>query len=175
MKKLWLLTLIIIAAFAIVSCGEKAETITDEGESGTQLARAEDIQVTQCDGNVCTHETASSRECAVEGVCPHQEQAAMAQAGVGGCPYAEECRKAGKCMGKCGASKGEACTCGGTSAGSCQHGTVQHVCTEDCPKDCPHAHVCSEKCGADCPHAAKTTKVDGCGGCPLKKTCKAGS
>jgi hypothetical protein len=161
----------IAMVFALASCGEKAETVTDEAEKDTELARAEDMQVTQCDGNVCTHEAGSSRECAVDGKCPHLEQAEIARAGVG-CPHAAECAKAGKCTGECGG----ACT------GACKY--CKHVCTDECPEDCPKAHVCTGDCGENCPHAkaasgcaatAKTTKADGCGGCPRKGSCKSGT
>ena len=55
---------------------------------------------------------------------------------------------------------------------------------DECPENCPKAHTCSAECGADCPHAkaaggcaatAKTTKADGCGGCPKKGSCKSGT
>jgi hypothetical protein len=174
LKKL-LFVMLIIMAFAVVSCGEKTETTVDETEKDTQVAQAGDMQVTQCDGNVCTHETASSRECAVDGKCPQMEQAAMAKAGVG-CPHAAECAKAGKCTGKCG----------GACKGECTYCKTAHVCTEACPENCPYAaaHVCTGECGADCPHAQaagacssvkQAAKADGCGGCPRAKTCKAGS
>jgi hypothetical protein len=172
-KKL-LFVLLIAMAFALVSCGEKAETVTAEADKDTDLAQAEDVQVTQCDGNVCTHVAGSTRECAVEGKCPYMEQAKIAKAGVG-CPHAAECAEAGKCLGKCGGS----CT------GACKYCKDKHVCTDACPEDCPKAHVCSGDCGESCPHAAaagdgcpisaKATKASGCGGCPSKGSCKSGT
>jgi len=168
-----LFVLLIVMVFALVSCGEKAETVTAESGKDTDLAQAEDMQVTKCEGNVCTHEAGSSRECAVEGKCPGMEQAAIAKAGVG-CPHAAECAVAGKCTGKCG----------GACAGTCEYCKDKHVCTDACPENCPKAHVCTAECSKDCPHAAAaagcpaaatTAKAKGCAGCPSKASCKSGS
>ncbi len=173
MKRL-LFVFLIAAAFAVVSCGEKAETVTDQTGKDSELARAEDMQVTQCDGNVCTHETASARECAVDGKCPQMEQAAIAKAGVG-CPHAAECARAGECTGMCDG----ACT------GACKFCKDEHVCTDACPENCPKVHVCTSECGENCPHAkaaggacpsaASTKATDGCGGCPMKGKCSSGT
>lgn len=204
MKKL-LFVLMIAAAFAVISCGEKTETVTDEPESSTQLAKGDESPVSTCEGNVCTHEVTSSRECAVEGKCPGHQYAMAAEhvctadcgadcayAKGGTCIYAKErgtqgaCQAhvTGKCTGKCDES--------------CPHYKGTHTCTAECPADCPHAeaHVCTKDCGADCPHACakhcpahcphastagassgdvKATQATGCGGCPLKTTCKSGS
>lgn len=173
MRKL-LLVMLIAMVFALVSCGEQAETVTADSDTSTDLAQAEDMQVTKCEGNVCTHEAGSSRECAVEGKCPHMEQAEIAKAGVG-CPHSAECVKAGKCTGKCGGS----CT------GACKYCKDKHVCTDACPENCTMAHVCTADCGKDCPHAAaaaaacpsadETAKAKKCGGCPGKASCKSGT
>lgn len=170
MKKL-LFVLMIAAAFALVSCGEMAETTTEETETETQVAKANESPVTTCDGNVCTHQVTSSRECAVDGNCPGQQYAkAEAHVCTGDC--AKDCPYAKAQGGKCGAG------C------SCFKG--KHVCTDECPADCPlaKAHVCTEDCPKDCPHAkaaggcqhaAQVKKAEGCGGCPLKQSCKSGT
>jgi hypothetical protein len=159
-KKLLLLFLVAFVAFAVLSCGENTDTAVNETETETEVADAGDVQVTQCDGNVCTHEAGSTRECAVEGKCPHMEQAKIAKAGVG-CPYAKECAEAGKCTGKCG----------GACKGECECDYCKHVCTEACGDGCPHAKTA----GAGCATVKDATKADGCGGCPRAKTCKSGS
>jgi len=163
-KKLLLVLLVVFAAFAVSSCGENTNTAVDETQKETEVADAQDMQVTKCEGNVCEHEAGSSRECAVEGKCPHMEQARIAKAGVG-CPYAEECIKAGKCTGKCGgACKGE-CQCEYCKA------NANHVCTEACGANCPYAKAA----GVECENARKATEADACKGCPRAQACKTGS
>jgi hypothetical protein len=220
-----LFVLLIATAFAIVSCGEKTDSITDEPEATTQLAKGDESPVSTCEGNVCTHEVTSSRECAVEGKCPGHQYAKAAehvctadcsadcpQAVGGTCMYAKERGTEGACQahvtGKCTGECDENCphyqgmhTCTAECPAGCPHAKA-HVCTKDCaadcsyagvyarakhsPAHCPHAgaHVCTENCAADCPHAsatggssgaAKATQATGCGGCPLKSTCKSGS
>jgi hypothetical protein len=169
-----LIVLLITAAFALVSCGEKTESVTDETATGTQVAKTNESPVSTCEGNVCTQEVASSRECAVDGKCPGQEYAK----GDGHICTAE-------CGENCSHAKGATCPCGGT--GDCmfakERGTEaaceEHVCTAECSKDCPYAkeHVCTKDCPENCPHAkaAEPAQTSGCNGCPLKTSCKSGS
>ena len=107
MKKL-LFVLMLAVAFALISCGEKTETTTEETETATELAQGSESPVSTCEDNVCTHEVSSSRECAVEGKCPGH-QYAKAEGHVCTADCGEDCPHA----------KGGTCTCGGK--GKCAH------------------------------------------------------